>query len=177
MQADNVVDALLEDDLDKRPTVYRAGKLPEKGLPAWFVQLDTDQDGQVALYEWRAAGRDLDEFAEWDRDNDGFITPEEALKVQASLTRSANPLLASNTTPGSTGPGGQRNFGQGGPGGQRNFGQGGPGGGGKGWGGNMGGGGGKGWGGGNTDGGGGKKGGGGGKKGGGGAGGKGFGGG
>lgn len=52
MQADNVVDALLEDDLDKRPTVYRAGKLPEKGLPAWFVQLDTDQDGQVALYEW-----------------------------------------------------------------------------------------------------------------------------
>ena len=41
-----------ENELDKRPTVIRAGKLPP-GLPAWFEQLDQDRDGQVALYEWR----------------------------------------------------------------------------------------------------------------------------
>src|SRR5438105_2074321 len=53
-----------DDDLDKRPVVYRAGKLPDKGLPSWFKQLDTDGDGQVALYEWRAAGKDIYEFKE-----------------------------------------------------------------------------------------------------------------
>jgi len=67
-----------EEDIETRPVVFRAGKLP-KELPNWFKQLDTDKDGQVALFEWRRAGKDLDEFAEWDRNNDGFITPEEAL--------------------------------------------------------------------------------------------------
>jgi EF hand len=92
----NLIESVLEEDLDKRPVVFRAGKLPAGGMPPWFTQLDTDADGQVALYEWRAGGRDLEEFGEWDRDNDGFITPEEALKVQAVLTGSPNPLLASN---------------------------------------------------------------------------------
>jgi Ca2+-binding EF-hand superfamily protein len=70
-----------EEDLDARPVVFRAGKLP-KELPPWFKELDTDKDGQVALYEWRRAGKDLDEFLEWDRNNDGFITAEEALYKQ-----------------------------------------------------------------------------------------------
>jgi EF hand len=78
-----------EDDLDTRPVVYRAGKLPEKGLPPWFKKLDTDGDAQVALYEWRAAGKDMAEFKKWDRDDDGFITPEEALYVQAALTKAS----------------------------------------------------------------------------------------
>jgi hypothetical protein len=84
-RAPDPVASLIEEDLDKRPVVYRAGKLPEKGLPPWFKQLDTDNDGQVALYEWRLAGKDLAEFKQWDRDDDGFITPEEALQVQAKL--------------------------------------------------------------------------------------------
>ena len=96
-----------EDELDRRPVVYRAGKLPDKGLPSWFKQLDTDGDGQVALYEWRAAGKDLYEFKEWDRDDDGFITPEEAMHVFAALTKTADPLLAgataNATTPGNPG--------------------------------------------------------------------------
>ena len=51
--APSALDALIDVELEKRPVVFRAGKLPEKGLPAWFRQLDTDADGQVALYEWR----------------------------------------------------------------------------------------------------------------------------
>ncbi len=53
------------------------GGIAAKSLPAWFKNLDTDGDGQVALYEWRQAGKPLDEFAEFDRNDDGFITPEE----------------------------------------------------------------------------------------------------
>ena len=70
-----------EEDIETRPVVFRAGKLP-KELPAWFKKLDTDKDGQVALYEWRKAGKDIDEFSEWDRNNDGYITAEEALYKQ-----------------------------------------------------------------------------------------------
>jgi hypothetical protein len=71
-----------EEDLDARPVVLRAGKLPFKDLPAWFGPLDIDRDGQVALYEWYQAGKDIDEFVAWDRNNDGYITPEEALYKQ-----------------------------------------------------------------------------------------------
>jgi hypothetical protein len=79
----NPVTIILEDeDLETRPIVYRAGKLPTKELPPWFMDLDIDKDGQIALWEWRKAGKDLDEFREWDRNNDGFITPEEALYKQ-----------------------------------------------------------------------------------------------
>lgn len=68
-----------EDDLDQRPTVFRAGNLP-KGLPQWFAELDTDKDGQVALWEWRRGGKPIEEFSAWDRNEDGFITAEEVLR-------------------------------------------------------------------------------------------------
>jgi Ca2+-binding EF-hand superfamily protein len=55
----------------------RSSSALPKGLPAWFKQLDTDGDGQVALHEWRAAGKNLDEFHRYDLNGDGFITVEE----------------------------------------------------------------------------------------------------
>jgi Ca2+-binding EF-hand superfamily protein len=63
---------------DRRPTVYRAGKLP-KDIPAWFDQLDTDRDGQIGLYEWVNGNRSVDEFRQIDRNEDGFITIDEVM--------------------------------------------------------------------------------------------------
>jgi len=68
-----------DDDLEGRPSVFRAGKLPP-GLPDWFQKLDTDGDGQVALWEWRKGGKKLEDFLLWDLNEDGFITAEEALR-------------------------------------------------------------------------------------------------
>jgi hypothetical protein len=112
---------------EKPPTYHRPGKLP-KGLPDWFVRLDTDKDGQIGLYEWKEAGRSLEEFRKLDRNGDGFITVEEALHSvkgpgnsatastggsgrggddsaeESSSTRSASAAPASNS------PGGDRSM-------------------------------------------------------------------
>ena len=77
---------------DKRPTVFRAGKLP-KELPAWFGTLDTDFDGQVGLYEWRKGQGSVDEFMEMDADRDGLLTAEEVMrfnKLAAEKTQKGN---------------------------------------------------------------------------------------
>lgn len=114
---------------DKKPVVYRAGKLP-KDLPAWFQQLDTDGDGQVGLYEWKASGRSMKEFEQMDRNGDGFLTVEEVLyymnKNKASAVAAGQngaPNGASFASPG--GGNGNQGFG----GGNRRRGNGGGGGG------------------------------------------------
>lgn len=55
------------------------GGVAPKSLPRWFKDLDKDGDGQVALYEWRAGGKSLDDFQAYDRNDDGFITADEVL--------------------------------------------------------------------------------------------------
>ncbi|MCI0700207.1 MAG: hypothetical protein L0241_03870 [Planctomycetia bacterium] len=61
------------------PVAIRFGKLPP-GLPEWFTTFDTDRDGQIGLYEWRAERRPVEEFTELDRNGDFLITPEEMLR-------------------------------------------------------------------------------------------------
>ena len=54
------------------------------GLPAWFQETDQNHDSQIGFYEWersRAA-----EFLEMDANNDGFLTPEEALAANRPST-------------------------------------------------------------------------------------------
>ena len=55
-------------------------RLP-KGLPDWFTRSDADGDGQIAMAEFSASWNDAkaSEFAGWDRNGDGLITPKEAL--------------------------------------------------------------------------------------------------
>lgn len=49
-------------------------------LPKWFGETDADRDGQLALFEWRKAGRALNLFMEMDLDGDGLLTKEEYLR-------------------------------------------------------------------------------------------------
>jgi len=49
------------------------------GLPPWFREYDTDGDGQIGLYEWKAARQPIARFLEMDLNGDGFLTPDEVL--------------------------------------------------------------------------------------------------
>jgi hypothetical protein len=82
---------------ERRPIVYRVGKLP-KGLPSWFAELDTDKDGQIGLYEWKAAGRSVSEFLAMDQNGDGFLTVEEILRYQKVHKKAAPAATAAPTS-------------------------------------------------------------------------------
>jgi Ca2+-binding EF-hand superfamily protein len=135
------------EEQDKRPVVYDAKHLPPEltQFAPWFSQYDTDRDGQVALFEWKAAGRSMNEFYAYDTNRDGFITVEEVLRYQRKLAESPNGWAGdvSGGMAGMGGPGGKNKGGPGGPGGMGGRGPGGPnawgGGPGGGWGGGPGG--------------------------------------
>ena len=74
-----------DDELDRKPIVYRVGGKMPPNMPGWFKELDKDEDGQVSFAEWRRGGKKLDEFHDWDMNDDAFITPEEASKHYATL--------------------------------------------------------------------------------------------
>ncbi len=61
------------------------------GLPAWFKELDTDSDGQVGLYEWRAAGRPVEEFQAMDLNGDGLLTADEYQRYVRAAEGAAEP--------------------------------------------------------------------------------------
>jgi Ca2+-binding EF-hand superfamily protein len=84
-----VVTAAAEEE-DKKPTVYRAGKLPD-GIPSWFSQLDTDSDGQIGLYEWKASGRPIEDFLAMDRNKDGFLTIDEVMRAEKAKPSRGGP--------------------------------------------------------------------------------------
>ena len=79
-------------------------RLP-KGLPDWFARSDTNADGQVAMAEFATSWSDsvLKEFGQFDLNNDGIITPSEALSAVNSgairgSTSSPSPTTASQAT-------------------------------------------------------------------------------
>jgi Ca2+-binding EF-hand superfamily protein len=93
------------EDGDRKPVVFRAGKLP-KELPSWFVTLDTDSDTQVGLYEWRAGGRPISEFKTYDRNGDNFLTVEEVLLV----VKLSKPLTGGDSVASANGGDRRMNF-------------------------------------------------------------------
>jgi Ca2+-binding EF-hand superfamily protein len=93
-----------EPEEDPRPVVYRAGNLPPN-LPPWFRQLDTDQDGQIGLYEWKNSGRPIEEFEKMDRNGDGFLTIDEVLYAESKNTNQGRGMQAGRW-PGAPGSGG-----------------------------------------------------------------------
>jgi len=59
--------------------------LPEtlRGVPAWFIRLDKDGDGQISLAEFLTfAPRGVELFKRLDKNGDGFIDPDEARASQ-----------------------------------------------------------------------------------------------
>src|SRR5262249_49079078 len=42
---------------------------------------DTDNDGQIGLYEWKASGRPIETFLAMDRNKDGFLTIDEIMRA------------------------------------------------------------------------------------------------
>jgi Ca2+-binding EF-hand superfamily protein len=97
---------------EKKPIAYRAGLLP-KELPAWFEQYDTDKDGQIGLYEWKATGRSLEEFNQIDRNGDGFLTVDEVLRYERINGRLPEKAVATTDTnaPATPSPGQAATFG------------------------------------------------------------------
>lgn len=76
-------------DESDQPGSYRLltpiERRPE-GLPTWFDHKDTNRDGQVAMSEYESPGSwttaAVAQFARYDLNNDGMITPQECLKVE-----------------------------------------------------------------------------------------------
>ncbi|MFH5802561.1 hypothetical protein [Alienimonas sp. DA493] len=74
------------------PSFVRGGARDSRGrpvrvtrdLPEAFGEFDTDEDGQIGLYEWRLWNRALiAEFLTLDRDGDGYLTPRELAEADA----------------------------------------------------------------------------------------------
>jgi len=55
-------------------------RLP-KGMPDWFIKNDADGDGQIMMAEYSSSWTEATaaEFASYDLDGDGIITPKEAM--------------------------------------------------------------------------------------------------
>jgi len=73
------------DPEDERPTIYRYGKLPRE-FEKEYGSLDSDKDGQIGLYEWRAASREVDTFVKMDLNGDGLLTAEEYIRYTKSAS-------------------------------------------------------------------------------------------
>lgn len=80
-----------EDDrpkqIEEKRVVYKIGSLPPelKTSAPWFEEIDKDKDAQIGLYEWRAAGKNVEEFLAMDANGDGFATIEEIFRYRKAV--------------------------------------------------------------------------------------------
>lgn len=80
-------------------------RLP-KGLPDWFARNDADGDGQIVMAEYSTSWSEskATEFAKFDLNGDGVVTPVECLKAQ-ELEKSSSSSSSSSSTSSSSGGG------------------------------------------------------------------------
>jgi hypothetical protein len=71
-------------------------------LPEDYKEGDTDEDGQIGLYEWRTwKGRgtlESIEFAGLDRNGDGFVTPKEIVSISNSAGANSSTTASRSTS-------------------------------------------------------------------------------
>jgi hypothetical protein len=62
-------------------------------LPEWFTTRDTNGDGQLTLAEYapKATQTDVDEFARYDADGDGVMTPKECARASTAAKPTKTP--------------------------------------------------------------------------------------
>ncbi len=74
-------------------------RLP-KGTPSWFVEKDANADGQVAMAEYSTTWNDstVQEFAKYDGNDDGIITPVEAINPRPDATKASASASASSSS-------------------------------------------------------------------------------
>ena len=95
--ADSAEDSTRQNSADRKYVVSPA-RLPP-GLPDWFLKRDRDGDGQLTLSEYAEIGSaSADrEFAGYDRNRDGLITPREVLGPTRGTSRKRRPPAADST--------------------------------------------------------------------------------
>lgn len=74
-------------------------RLP-KGLPDWFNANDADEDGQIHMSEYSVVWSEskAEEFARYDLNGDGFITPKEALGADGKSVPSTSSTASSTSS-------------------------------------------------------------------------------
>jgi hypothetical protein len=84
----------------QRRFTVKPSRLPG-GLPAWFLGLDMDGDGQISQSEFSPTGSTaaLQEFEDYDLNRDGVITPQEAAAGPGSSRQSPSDEGDGNVLP------------------------------------------------------------------------------
>ncbi len=69
-----------------------------EGLPEWFARTDADGDGQVRMSEYSTSWTDqvVADFAQFDLNNDGIVTPSECVKATESGAVQGAPAATSS---------------------------------------------------------------------------------
>jgi hypothetical protein len=81
--------------VDDKPAPKKLGRfhtgaeLRPKGLPDWFIEKDTNGDGQITMAQFATDWTPelVAKFARYDLNHDGIITAEEVLKVEAGKAK------------------------------------------------------------------------------------------